>query len=1333
MPKPAPIYLTLKPKSTESSTLMAVPRLPENRARLQRLINDVPGVRYQFQLDPDGSMSFLYVSDRCREVLGLEPDDVRRDASLLLDLAHPEDIESLEQSLLLSTRTLEPWRWTGRLMLSSRSYQEFQAVAQPEPQGNGSIVWEGWLLESPASTQGGDRVAALLEGSSEAGFVLDNQGDILYLNARGCSILGQSRGELLGQNFWQLYGDRAGSTLEARYRATAESKISTTFQDFNGALNRWFEVRLQPGDEELFVYFNDISARKQLEISLQQICDTEQAAFHGGHLLSSSPEEIPIARVELTNEGEIVAWNAAAEEIFGYCAREVLGRPLIEVIVADGERARQLALALEPSQRGIRSTHPHQTRNGSSIVCEWYSIARFNECGEVIGVMAMAVEIPERQQLESALRQSEIRFRTLVENIPGAIYRCRADGNRTIEYISEEIATISGYSVASVIDSDERGLNCMIHPEDASRVEKIIRRAIAERMPYRAEYRLICADGSFKWVADGGQGFFDDEGQLLGLDGAIFDISDRKGVEEELYHTRYFLSSVLENLPVGVAVKEARGLRFMFWNAAATDVLGYSAEEVMGKTDRELFDPHQAEAFMACDREVLRSGRCMDIPQERIEVRSSGITKILHTRKTAILDRQGIPQYLLAIIEDVTDEIAAEESLMLYKHAVESASDAIAFADTRGNHFYQNPAFCQLLESESVETFNRSGGMTRMYADTSLQQTISHNLGEGRSWTGEVELHSRGGQVVQTLLRANPIKDATGAVLAFLSSYTNITEHKRAELKLQRMAQTLQEAQRVARIGNWEFDVNTQTAIWSEELFRIFGRKPAPHAPSLEERRSYIHLEDRPLWEKTLEIAIATGYPYNLDLRIYRADGELRYINVLGEAYKDEKGRVVRLFGTAMDISDRALAEAALRESEKRFRDVSEAAGEYLWEIDLEGVYTFLTHKVKSVKGYSPEELLGRTLFKVMFPEDIERVKGILQDARAQRSNFQLEFRDRTPDGELVWEQINGVPLLDENSEIRGFRGAGLSITERKQAEIQLQQQARDLEHALHELQRTQGQLIQSEKMSSLGQLVAGVAHEINNPINFIHGNLVPASEYTCDLLKLLDLYQQHYPHPPNTIQEEIDAIDLDFVREDLIKLLNSMRVGTDRIREIVLSLRNFSRLDEAEYKTVDIHQGIDSTLMILQNRLKSKANRPAIRIVQNYGLFAKVECYPGQLNQVFMNVLVNAIDALDERDKTRSEVENKQNPSTIEIVTELLRSEWACFRIRDNGAGMPKRVEERIFDPFFTTKEVGQGTGLGMSISYQIIVEKHNGTIQCTSTLERGTEIRIEIPLKQR
>ncbi|OLP17016.1 hypothetical protein BST81_18750 [Leptolyngbya sp. 'hensonii'] len=297
------------------------------------------------------------------------------------------------------------------------------------------------------------------------------------------------------------------------------------------------------------------------------------------------------------------------------------------------------------------------------------------------------------------------------------------------------------------------------------------------------------------------------------------------------------------------------------------------------------------------------------------------------------------------------------------------------------------------------------------------------------------------------------------------------------------------------------------------------------------------------------------------------------------------------------------------------------------------------------------------------------------------------------------------------------------------------------LRQTLQDLQLTQAQLVQSEKMSSLGQLVAGMAHEINNPVNFIYGNLRFATDYVQDLMQLLQHYQETIPIAPPELQAEIESIDLQFLMEDLPSLLSSMRVGADRILDIVRSLKNFSRHDEADRKVVDLHEGLDSTLMILHNRIKATGDRPAIQVLQEYGNLPPIECYPGQLNQVFMNILSNAIDALEEvlvtspqssiiRGRSQAPVPASEIIPTITIRTKVLNREWVSIQIIDNGPGMPEDVLQRIYDPFFTTKEVGQGTGLGMSISHQIVVEKHGGVLKCHSQVGAGTEFEIQIPV---
>ncbi len=331
------------------------------------------------------------------------------------------------------------------------------------------------------------------------------------------------------------------------------------------------------------------------------------------------------------------------------------------------------------------------------------------------------------------------------------------------------------------------------------------------------------------------------------------------------------------------------------------------------------------------------------------------------------------------------------------------------------------------------------------------------------------------------------------------------------------------------------------------------------------------------------------------------------------------------------------------------------------------------------------------------------------------------------------------------------------------QAATQAKAQTEKLQQALHELQLAQAQLIQSEKMSSLGQLIAGVAHEINNPVNFISGNFRYVAEYAKDLLHLLEQYQKFLPVAPPELESELDNIDLEFIIEDLPKLLDSMKVGTGRIVEIVKSLKNFSRHDEAEMKAVNIHDGIDGTLMILHHRLKADIHRPEIEIVKDYAKLPFIECYPGQLNQVFMNILVNAIDALEESmvNSQWSMVNSQQlmvkspeplnmdygtplqstgaSPADdrllltkpqITIRTEVMDNQFVVIRIADNGPGMKEDVIRRIYDPFFTTKEIGKGTGLGMAISYQIIVNKHRGILKCRSQPGEGTEFWIQIPM---
>jgi PAS domain S-box-containing protein len=516
-------------------------------------------------------------------------------------------------------------------------------------------------------------------------------------------------------------------------------------------------------------------------------------------------------------------------------------------------------------------------------------------------------------------------------------------------------------------------------------------------------------------------------------------------------------------------------------------------------------------------------------------------------------------------------------------------------------------------------------------------------------------------------------------------------------------------------------------------------------------------------------IALSRG-EWNQTVPVERSDE----LGVLAKAFNQMAQQLQASFVT-LSVRQATLAEA------QRIAHVGSG------ELDLTTKRITGSEELFRIFGLEPRETPRHysEYIEQIHPEDVEAATQAIAQVIQQGQPCEFDCRLQRPDGSIRYISTKGQPTFDRQGQVVRCFATVMDITDRKlaaqalqqakldleirvqertaelsealeqlqQSEMQLKAQALQLQQALADLQQTQAQLIHTEKMSSLGQLVAGIAHEINNPVSFIYGNLSHAKDYTTDLFRVLELYQKHYPFPPPSIQQELETIELDFLMDDFPQLLSSMQVGAERIREIVRLLRNFARYDEAQMKEVNIHEGIDSTLMILQSRLCEITGYPAIKVIKEYGDLPLVECYAGQLNQVFMNILTNAIDAIAARFKTQASQEKRvRHPQAeeeflpcIKICTGMLELRIEenghpassviprlFIQISDNGCGMSESVQSRIFDPFFTTKPIGTGTGLGLTTSYQIIVEHHKGRLEVTSLEGQGSEFAIELPLRQ-
>jgi PAS domain S-box-containing protein len=595
-------------------------------------------------------------------------------------------------------------------------------------------------------------------------------------------------------------------------------------------------------------------------------------------------------------------------------------------------------------------------------------------------------------------------------------------------------------------------------------------------------------------------------------------------------------------------------------------------------------------------------------------------------------------------------------------------------------------------------------------------------------------LQTRQGEQKWVSEQGQGVFDQVGNLLSLEGFITDISDRKRAETALSESETKFRRLVEDANDVIWSSHLDATLTYLSPQFREVFGWEPEEWIG--QSFVPLVHPEDLPSLLEFINRVVESGEKRaGQEFRNSRKDGGFRWLTSNISPIKDESGRVIGLQGILRDISDRKAAEAKLHDSELFLRSTYEGVSQGICVLDVTPSSDFsfvgwnpLIEKLTGIPstdivGKNPEELLGDS-YGAIVRQNYER---------CLEAGTTISYEELLPfQGRDIWWLTTLNPLKDEMGCIYRIIITTIKISDRKAAEALIQQKNEALEQALIQVQHSQAQVVQSEKMSALGNLVAGVAHEINNPIGFLKGSINNAKDYVQDLLDYVALYQQHHPNAATPVQDKAEDIDLEFLSEDLPKMLDSMQSASDRIKGISTSLRIFSRADSDHKVSANLHDGIDSTLLILKYRLKANEYRPAIEVIQDYGDLPLIYCFPGQLNQVFMNILANAIDMFDELAQHQSFAELKAHPQQITIRT-TADSNQVQIQICDNGKGMTEDVRARIFDHLFTTKSVGKGTGLGLAIARQIVEEKHGGSLEVQSILEEGTEFCIHLPTQEK
>lgn len=1441
--------------------------LQQSENRFQKLATNLPGMIYQCQTKPDGTLSFPYISLGSRQIYELEPEEIYQNPDIIFSRTHPEDIIGLQKSIALAIKTEQPWRWEWRNIMRSGEIKWLQGASRPEKQPNGDIIWDGLVIDITELKKAQEslrqskrfiqKITASIPNILYLYDIVDKQN--IYSNRHIAEMLDytpeqiQAMGTEILANLMhpedfatypeylkQMEIGAEGDIFEIEYRLQHSDGSWRTIVSRDVI----FATTTTGQPKQILSTATDITEQKEAEEKIHLLLAATQAISQSANLHTALAEILHLLCSNIgwdfgevwipntnTNVLECSEGFYASDnnlEIFREQSKNITFAPGVGIpgriwLSGQPEWIEDVSIVQQPTfyrsqiaaELGLKACFGVPIRLEGEVLAVLVFFNRRKHTKNLKSielVNAVATQLGshiQRKQSElallkitQALRLSEERLQLALESSDLGSWDWNIITGET--YFDSQWKRIIGYEIED-IENNYQSWEKLIHTEDLPGVKNALLAYLSgQNSIYEVEFRMLNKTGIWQWILATGKVVEKDEkGNPLRMTGTHKDISDRKATEAANLKLTQQLQEAQRIAHIGNWEYDIK-LQNITWSEELFRI--YHLPQGQTPNFEEILSqihPEDREKWLEAVKRAKTEGIAYDIDY-RIYLPNREL-KYINSKGQALRDENGQIVRLLGIAMDITDrkeaEAALKESEQRFRAIFERAAIGIAQVWPDGQFLKVNSGFCKIVGYSKAQLMKRTFMDITHPDDLELNLEYTRKLltGKLQSYNIEKRFIRADGEIIWVNLTVSVVREETGEVKYFVKIIEDITDRFQAQTALRSAQARLQHllASSPAVIYSCKVSGDFGATFISDNITANFGYKPQDFLENSSFWVSHIHPDDTDRVFSNITHLFKHGY-HSHEYRFLHADGSYRWIRDELKLIRDENGNPIEGVGSWIDISDRRQAEEALQQQLLRERLVSSILDRIRQSLNLEEILQTAVAQIReflqtdrtviyrfkhdwtgvvvveSVRAefmaikymniaddcflhtYVPLYQKGRISF-------INNIDDGNLDKCHQQMLAQLQVKANLVIPILQGENLWGLLIAHHCSNYRNwqeleieclkqisvqvaiaiqqstlFEQAQIEIADRKQAlaalrdsESRERSKAIQLEIAMQKLKNAQAHLVQNEKMVSLGQLVAGVAHEINNPVSFIYGNLSPANQYASDLLDLVKLYQNYYPEPPTEILDKIDEIDLEYIAHDLPKLFNSIKVGAERIREIVKSLRIFSRLDESDRKSVDIHEGIESTLLILQNRIKPHGDKLGIQIIKEYQKLPEIECYAGQLNQVFMNIISNAIDSLEERNKTLPLEQIHHEPSTITIRTYLATEGYITISIADNGLGIKPSLISKLFDPFFTTKPVGKGTGLGLSISHSVVVDKHGGKLNCISAPGEGAEFIIEIPIK--